>query len=369
MSNHEASDISKLRRQLKAYISQAQQNEQKLLRFQEQELQFISANGLAELLDHLLYGFRRHFDHDAITLLLIDPEFEIRRIVESLGLHNKHPDLLFSDDTSSIMYLFPAEPVPRLGRCEAESARLLFPGYEINPLSMALFPLIRNRQLIGSLNIGSMQQERFIHGAATDFLERLAAILAVCLENAFNHERIKLLGLLDPLTGIHNRRYFDERLEEEISLSLRQNKALSCLFIDIDHFKQFNDVYGHHIGDLVLKKVAKLIKAQMRQSDVLARFGGEEFAVLLAQTDQHTATEIAERIRQTIAAHQILLGDSALAVTVSIGCSTMDIYNNEVIATQAGQQLLMRADEALYHSKQQGRNQVNFFDFGTWQKI
>lgn len=365
MSHRDASENSKLRRQLKAYISQAQQNEQKLLRFQEQELQFISANGLAELLNTLLYDFRRRFGHDAITLLLIDQEFEIRRILENLGLDDKHPDLLFCDDTSSIMPLFPADPRPRLGRCEAESSQLLFPAYQVQPASMALFPLIRNRQLIGCLNIGSLQQERFIHGAATDFLERLAAILAVCLENAFNHERIKLLGLLDPLTGIHNRRYFDERLEEEISFSLRQNKALSCLFIDIDHFKQFNDVYGHHVGDLVLKRVAKLIKTQMRQSDVLARFGGEEFAVLLAQTDKRAATEIAERIRQQIAAQQISLGDAILRVTVSIGCSTLNSNETELLANQAAQQLLMRADEALYRSKQQGRNQVNFFDFNS----
>ena len=365
MSNSEANENTKLRRQLKAYISHAQQNEQKLLRFQEQELQFISANGLAELINALLYDFRRRFEHDAITLLLIDSEFEIRRILENLGLDDKHPDLLFCDDTSSIMHLFPGEPIPRLGRCEAQSNRLLFPGYKVPPSSMALFPLLRNRQLIGCLNIGSMQQERFIHGAATDFLERLAAILAVCLENAFNHERIKLLGLLDPLTGIHNRRYFDERLDEEISRSLRQNKALSCLFLDIDHFKQFNDVYGHHVGDLVLKEVAKLIKSQMRQSDVLARFGGEEFSVLLVQTDKHTANEIAERIRQQIAAHQISLGDSTLGVTISIGCSTLDNNMTNLVASKASQQLLARADEALYRSKQQGRNQVNFFDFGT----
>ena len=365
MSNREASENSKLRRQLKAYISQAKKNEQKLLRFQEQELQFISANGLAELINTLLYDFRRRFEHDAITLLLIDSEFEIRRILENLGLDDKHPDLLFSDDTSSIMLLFPGELIPRLGRCEAQSNRVLFPAYKVPPSSMALFPLIRNRQLIGCLNIGSLQQERFIHGSATDFLERLAAIVAVCLENAFNHERLKLLGLLDPLTGIHNRRYFDERLDEEISRTLRQNKALSCLFLDIDHFKQFNDVYGHHVGDLVLKEVAKLIKIQMRQSDVLARFGGEEFAVLLVQTNKRAATEIAERIRQQIAAHQISLGDSTLAVTISIGCSTLDSNAPNLVTTQASQQLLARADEALYRSKQQGRNQVNFSDFGT----
>ena len=366
MSTNGANENTKLRRQLKAYISQAQQNEQKLIRFQEQELQFISANGLAELINTLFFDYRRNFSLDAVTLLLIDPEFEIRRILENLGLHEKHPDLLFCDDASKIMQLFPNELVARLGRCEIESKELLFPNQENSLTSMALFPLIRNRQLIGCLNIGSVQQERFIQGSATDFLERLAAIVAVCFENALNHERIKLLGLLDPLTGIHNRRYFDERLDEEISRSLRQNKDLSCLFLDIDHFKQVNDIYGHQVGDLVLQDVARLIKTQMRQSDVLARFGGEEFAVLLVQTDQQLATEIAERIRQQIDTHKIYLDDkTSLSVTISIGCTTLGKKDGELVAAEASQQLLMRADEALYRSKQQGRNQVNFFKFGT----
>ena len=366
MSTNEASENTKLRRQLKAYVSQAQQNEQKLIRFQEQELQFISANGLAELINTLLYDYRRNFSLDAVTLLLIDPEFEIRRILENLGLHDKHPELLFCDDASPIMQLFPNEPLARLGKCDVESKQLLFPHYQNSLTSMALFPLVRNRQLIGCLNIGSVQQERFIQGSATDFLERLAAIVAVCFENAFNHERLKLLGLLDPLTGIHNRRYFDERLDEEISRSLRQNRDLSCLFLDIDHFKQFNDIYGHHIGDLVLQEIARLIKTQMRQSDVLARFGGEEFAVLLVQTDQHLAIEIAERIRHQIDSHKITLGNNTnLSVTISIGCTTLDNHDGSLIAADASQQLLMRADEALYRSKQQGRNQVNFFKFGT----
>ena len=142
---------------------------------------------------------------------------------------------------------------------------------------------------------------------------------------------------------------------------------MSCLFLDIDHFKQVNDIYGHHIGDMVLQDVARLIKNQMRQSDVLARFGGEEFAVLLVQTDQHLATEIAERIRQQINSHNISLDNTTnLSVTISIGCTTLDNNNdNNLIAGEASQQLLMRADEALYRSKQRGRNQVNFFEFGT----
>ena len=104
----------------------------------------------------------------------------------------------------------------------------------------------------------------------------------------------------------------------------------------------------------------------MRQSDVLARFGGEEFAVLLVQTDQDLATEIAERIRYQIDSHKISLGNSTdLSVTISIGCTTLDSHDGNLTTADASQKLLMRADEALYRSKQQGRNQVNFFKFGT----
>jgi diguanylate cyclase (GGDEF)-like protein len=117
---------------------------------------------------------------------------------------------------------------------------------------------------------------------------------------------------------------------------------------------------------MVLQEVAKLIKAQMRHSDVLARFGGEEFAVLLTHTDQHLATEIAERIRQQIDSHIISLDNKTdLSVTISIGCTTLDSNDETLVTGHASQQLLMRADEALYRSKQQGRNQVNFFRFGT----
>lgn len=362
MAGNLVNENTQLRRQLKAYISQAQQNEDKLRRFQEQELRFISANGLAELLETLLYDYRRGFSLDAISLLLLDPEFEIRRILENLGLAEQHPDLLFIDDTAQLFELFPRDIAPRLGRCAEACQQLLFPNAARPLASMALFPLIRNRQLIGMLNIGSLQAERFIQGSATDFLERLAGIVAVCFENALNHERLKLLGLLDPLTGIHNRRYFDERLEEETSRALRQHRALSCLFLDIDHFKQFNDTWGHHVGDLVLQEVAGVIKQQMRMSDVLARFGGEEFAVLLVNTDRDEAMEIAERIRQSVAEHALHAEGEALHITLSVGCSTLDSLQDRQPPAAAGQQLLSHADGALYQAKADGRNRVRHGD-------
>lgn len=359
MSDNPTTEVTQLRRQLKAYISQAHNNEQKLLRFQEQELKFISANGLEELLDSLLYEYRRSFNLDAVTLLLHDPEFEIRHILENLGLLHKHQDLLFYDDLADINPLFPDILKPRLGLCRDDCARLLFPNTSPAPDSSAVFPLVRNRQLIGSLNIGSSNQERFIAGSATDFLERLAAVVAVCFENALNHERIKLLGLIDPLTGIHNRRYFDERLLEETSRALRLGRPLSCLFLDIDHFKQFNDRFGHPVGDEVLREVASTIKSQMRASDVLARFGGEEFAILLIQMDQEEALDIAERIRARIASQPFQISAGADEnITVSVGCAILTGIEDTAMVEDASRNLLNQADQALYKAKAAGRNQV-----------
>ena len=359
MSDNPQAEVTRLRRQLKAWISQAHNNEQKLRRFQEQELKFISANSIEELLNALLYEYRRNFNLDAVTLLLLDPGFEIRHILEGLGLLSKYQELLFHDDLADLHQLFPDILAPRLGRCDEACARLLFPHTDPPPDSSAVFPLVRNRQLIGTLNIGSSQAERFITGSATDFLERLAAVLAVCFENALNHERIKLLGLIDPLTGIHNRRYFDERLIEETSRALRLERPLGCLFLDIDHFKQFNDRFGHAIGDQVLREVARTIKSQMRASDVLARFGGEEFAVLLIQMDRDEAMEIAERIRAAVAARPLQAGEgTAETVTVSIGCAVLEGMPETAAGEDASHNLLNLADQALYRAKETGRNRV-----------
>lgn len=360
MANNLQLEITQLRRRLKAYVSQAYQNEKKQRRFQEQELQFISANGMEELIRTLLYDYRRNFSLEMVTLLLHDPEFEIRRILENLGLSSAgNRGVLFYEEPTLATGLFPDFPRPRLSMCDENCGKLLFPDQRATLRSTAVFPLIRSQRLIGTLNMGSEREERFIRGSATDFLERLASILAVCLENALNHERLKLLGLLDPLTGVHNRRYFDERLEEEVGRVTRQGGPLSCLFLDIDYFKKFNDRFGHHVGDCVLQKVAAAIKSHMRSSDVLARYGGEEFSVLLVNTGREGALETAERIRQAVSEQPLRVNDDATEqVTISIGCSVLEGDSEASTVELSCQALMDRADKALYQAKSLGRDRV-----------
>lgn len=386
MSRSDTKTNYELRKQLKALMSQAQKNEAKLQKIQQQELQFISASSLPELIDLTLQQYRDAYELDYVSLLLIDHDHEIRHVVEfmSPGLL-KLPTLIFADSHAQLenvvisqaatrekinpvelqKTLFPNfKNEPYLGKCTDACRSTLFPSINDKEASVAILPLIRQNKFIGALNLASYDTARFVPGTATDLIKRLSSILAVCIENAINNEKLKLLGLTDALTGIHNRRYFMQRLEEEVVRGLRQKLPVSCLFIDIDHFKSFNDVYGHSVGDEVLRYVADIIKKQMRLSDVLARYGGEEFAALLTNTDTTLAQEIAERIRSSIA-NAILHVDSLtedLNVTVSIGCTTMIKPNNNNVSA-LGESLLNTADQALYVSKESGRNCISVATF------
>src|SRR5690606_36426637 len=156
------------------------------------------------------------------------------------------------------------------------------------------------------------------------------------------------IGLTDALTGVHNRRYFEQRLREEVDRALRKGSPLSCLLVDLDHFKEVNDRHGHLIGDVVLREVAEQIKDQLRLSDAMARYGGEEFAVLRVQTGAASARAIAERIRERIAAQALKLPDGrALHITISIGVSTvMEALRGADVDAHA-RDLVARADSAL----------------------
>ena len=223
---------------------------------------------------------------------------------------------------------------------------------------MAQLPLLSRGELIGNLNLASAMPDRFAADNGTEFLERLTAIFSICLENALNHERLKLTGLTDPLTGVNNRRYFDSRCVDEVSQARRHGSPLACMFLDIDKFKRINDTLGHPAGDEVLRQTAQLIKLQLRTHDIIARYGGEEFVVLLPQAAPSQACEIAERIRTTLAKHAFGLSAAEnLTVTISIGVAMLQEDCDDEHG-ECAQKLVNAADAALYQAKVGGRNRV-----------
>lgn len=184
----------------------------------------------------------------------------------------------------------------------------------------------------------------------------LAQQFVLGIKRAILYQRVQELAIVDSLTDVFSRRYWMERFSQEIERSKKYKFNFSFLMVDIDHFKSFNDKYGHLVGDAVLKEVAKRIKQNLRQIDLIGRYGGEEFCVILIETDKAGAQFAAERIRQAVEAQGIRVYDEDLKITVSIGIS---VFPEDSADKDA---LIDKADSAMYRAKQNGRNRVYTHD-------
>ena len=347
-----------LRQKLDQFMSEARRNERKLRRFERLELQLIGLDSLYDLVKTLLYPDKSDFQWDSVSLVLIDPEYDLRRMLEDEGVRlEDHPSLIFVSSLGQLDSGYPHSFFPSVGRYRPARHKSLFPLSR--PRSVTLLPLVRYGKLIGSLNIGSLDAERYADGSRTDFFEHLAAIIAICIENAANVQRLRRQGLTDTLTAINNRRFFDQRLQEEIEVAQRNQAPLSCMLLDVDYFKKVNDSYGHQVGDQVLREVAALVRAQLRGSDVLSRYGGEEFSALLSNTSAETAAEVAERVRKGVEGHVFHLPDGeTFTVTISIGVATCTPTGEAEAISSGGEFLVGQADRRMYQAKAAGRNAV-----------
>ncbi|EGW23709.1 MULTISPECIES: GGDEF domain-containing protein [Methylobacter] len=204
------------------------------------------------------------------------------------------------------------------------------------------------QQQLGELKL--MRNHRFSDGDL-QLLETLLCCLIYPLKNATLFHQALKMAYTDPLTQTHNRASFNDTIKREMSLATRNVKNLSLIFFDIDHFKTINDTYGHDCGDITLALGAKWIKESLRDSDIIFRYGGEEFVILLSDTDANGAGLLAERIRTSIENHTIAYGMETIKITASLGVSTLRA--NDTIES-----FILRADKAMYAAKNKGRNQV-----------
>lgn len=166
------------------------------------------------------------------------------------------------------------------------------------------------------------------------------------------NDKLQALAHIDPLTGIGNRRDFEMRAQRELARAQRYQRPLSLLSLDVDHFKRINDTHGHAVGDEVLRALARVANQELRENDLLARFGGEEFVALLPDTTLDEALVVAERMRGALGACCVLSGEAGIRFTVSVGVAQLADGSSELTS------LLKAADKALYQAKQKGRNQV-----------
>ncbi len=341
-------------------LHQAKKNEEKKQRFDKLELHLIGAESFAELFSLLINDYRSIFKLDCISLALIDQKNDLEPLIKNTAPSSiQYKELIFLPEPEIFKQLFPTPLGPLLGPYQNRQHHILFPGCSPKLASVALLPLKRREVMIGSLNLGSFLPTRYTDKGHADFLTHLGSVVSMCLENTLNHERLKRVALTDPLTGIFNRRFFDRRIADEVSRTHRYGQPLTCLFFDLDRFKNINDRLGHQIGDQVLQKIADIINSHLRRSDIFARYGGEEFVVLLPHTNSSDGREIAERIRKNIAGDNFELPDSNInKITISIGVATLLPETSEREGRNGPAQLIKTADQALLQAKENGRNRV-----------
>lgn len=217
--------------------------------------------------------------------------------------------------------------------------------------SIILVPLMGEEKVIGICRV----QTEIPEGLQTDdlrILDALAVIASPAIANARLFHRTEELAIRDSLTGLFVQRYFRERFKEEHRRALLTDKSLSVLMADLDYFKQYNDTYGHGVGDMMLVAASNVIKEAVPEDAIVARYGGEEFAVLLPQTDKNEAIDVAERIREALDTYKLDVRRESTKITMSIGVAT--VPQDGLDRTE----LLALADKNLYQAKRRGRNQV-----------
>ena len=225
-----------------------------------------------------------------------------------------------------------------------------------NDDKIGAFPLVSDDEITGCIVAKSMIEK--LSKRDVDYLEQLTRQAAATINRANSYSTILQYATLDALTNLNNRRQFETRLGQEISITKRQGNPLCAMMIDIDFFKKVNDTYGHAAGDEVLRTVAQIIKQTLRESDIPARYGGEEFAILLPFTHLDEAKIVGERLRKAVENAKITINqetedEKVINVTISVGIAEFDNI-------ESGEILFERADKALYEAKSNGRNQVKY---------
>ncbi len=219
-----------------------------------------------------------------------------------------------------------------------------------------IFPLVIEGEVNALIMVVPQNQEDLVK------FEVLVSHLVLQVKKIRLYETVKELSILDGLTGVYVRRHFLERFNEELKRSIKYKLPLAVLMLDIDHFKRYNDDFGHLVGDATLKEVAALLRENLRKVDMIARYGGEEFIMVLPETGPEGALEVSERIRSSVAHHRLKVYDVEAQVTVSIGISffptDIAVSKRDEYFDDLGFDLIRHADKALYCAKEEGRNRV-----------
>ncbi|UCD19213.1 MAG: diguanylate cyclase [candidate division WOR-3 bacterium] len=306
----------------------------------------ISTLDFDQLLNNVLQHLKETFDFLNVSVLLIDEEKQ--------ALYT-HASIVYSAEDRDLRLRIGEDGIT--GHV-AKTRRMYYspdvssdPHYVVgipDTRSEVCFPLLTSDRLIGVLDVESSEVNGFSQDAIR-LLSSLSAQIAIAIDNARLYEETKKLSLTDPLTSLSNRRSFELFVEAEIRRAERYRRTFVIMMIDFDNFKNYNDRYGHTAGDIVLQKLSKIMKEVIRDVDFLCRYGGDEFVVILPETDASFALDVAERMRKRIAVQKI-----QPKITLSIGIASFPHDARDK------SRLIDLADQACYEAKQRGGNRVIF---------
>ncbi|ABW66545.1 GGDEF domain-containing protein [Desulfosudis oleivorans] len=330
------------------------ENEETAKKFYEVEKKILSILRFKDLFDALLAEIKGQFNLPYVWLSIIENS-EAHHLIESID--DMDPELKASIniiDRSAFFALIGQQTEPILANDGLKPFFKLLPAdrhYLVK--SMAIAPIMMDGEIVGSLNQGDAAQDRFEPGMDTSLLEQLATKVSLCLSNVAAHEKLKFLAYHDPLTGLLNRRVMETALARETARAGRYNLPLSVVFLDLDYFKKVNDTHGHETGDALLKHLADQLVHQCRGTDIVARFAGDEFVIILPETDADHATALMHRIQEHLAASPLVCGETPIPVVITFGvASTMDPDPPKDDPAA----LLKKADERLYEKKAARQN-------------
>ena len=312
----------------------------------------ISLLSLEQISSVLIDRLPSVFSIDYFTLFLYDQDK--RKL--NLMCHN-HPEIesSFSISLSSSPIMEAAVLRGQYIREQDFSTSSYYRGAD-NPLFkkgyFVSIPLMIEKEVVGVLNINDVDQDSFNVGDL-GFILNLSELIAMSISNAVLYEQTKKLAVTDGLTGISNRPNMEQSLLSEFGRSMRYNSPLSVVLLDVDHFKDVNDSYGHQKGDEILVTFASVLKKFCRANDTAARYGGEEFLMILPQSNAQGAFKIAERVREEIMKMSFVGNDSKFSVTTSCGVAEL---NRDYM--KSADQLISVADHAMYEAKNSGRNKT-----------
>ncbi len=324
------------------------ENEKIVRKFNEIEISILTILNFQDFLERLLFEISDKFSIDYIWISIIEESFIAKQ------LHDIQDSELLKTSTAFVpkekfLSVTQNSLSPLLANENLDVFHALvpeIPDYKMG--SIAIAPITLDGIIIGSINQADKDKSRFEPGIDTSLLEQLALKVSLCLSNVTAHEQLKFLAFHDPLTGLLNRGVMERILEREFQRAKRYQIELTLIFLDLDDFKSINDTFGHDNGDRALCHLSDWLNQLKRDSDIVARFAGDEFVVILPSTGKPQAEHYIKRLKKKLASTPLSVEDEIFYVKLSYGISAVSEKGID-----SSKDLLKAADKRLYQAKQE----------------